>query len=261
MAPLTLVLLPSFAAALATPTTAPFVELLDGLTSPLRVESNKKGIRFNNSWLFGKAKDALDVLEVDRLPSYLCTPDYVKVYSYTQDEETCTSLLDLARAARSIVDLNLSKPGAVLFRNLDSVISSPHDFKEFWSYCCEDGSWTPAKYLPYGPSRSQLEHVDLATNIPAQNALPPHNEMSYNPKPPSRIAFYCLHPAKQGGETLVVKNEQLADSVRKEVQDAVSESGGLLYVRQYSSRKRNATGMPWQEKCGTDSMDEAVSSS
>lgn len=172
-----------------------FVLVENGLVTPA---GNENGIPY------GKAGDT--VLKGDRLPKNLPIPDYVRVYNYTQDKKV--PLLCMARAARSIIDSNLAERCAVLFRNLTRAISSPQDFKEFWNYCCEDGSWTATKYLSYGHERSRLENVVLATN----------NEMLYNPRPPSRIAFYCLHPAilPVGGETLVVKNAQHIDSVRNE---------------------------------------------
>jgi hypothetical protein len=257
----------------------PFVHIKGDLNG---VGGGNNGIRFDASWagLLTATTPAEGVTSeeaADDMPSRLLVPEYVKVFKYdeghaaTGRSDICpqeTSLQDLGRAARVVVDSCFGPVATrfadgVLFRNLHRRIKTPGDFAVFWEACLEgqDG-WTPAAYVPFGKQRSKVGGVDLVTNFPPEMALSCHNEMVYNPRPPSRIAFFCLHDAAEGGETILVKNTELSLSISSEIQDLVKQHGGILYRRTYHDRSNNAEvsreGISWQDKCGTEDGDEAL---
>lgn len=222
-------------------------------------------IPFDRSWLRGHMnEDVFARLDVDVFPEYLSVPDFVRVYSYQHDANDTTttdSLADLAQAARRIVDSDLPEHGVVLFRNLNERISTAKDFAEFWNGVHEGSdAWKPVKFFARYAPRRQLEGVDLVNhNFPSTECLRCHNEDVSRPNPPSRIAFYCLEPAMEGGETLLVKNEQLTQDVRPEIQELVREAG-VLYTGEYYDRYgiHSTRGLHWQWVTGTDDKEEAV---
>lgn len=67
-----------------------------------------------------------------------------------------------------------------------------------------------------------------------------HNESSYNPLVPRRIGLLCLEPAAQGGESLLVRNEDLTAAGPKELFDFIREHGGLQYKRVFHDKLATA---------------------
>jgi hypothetical protein len=117
--------------------------------------------------------------------------------------------------------------------------------------------------------RQQLEGIDAATNIPPPQLLPCHNEMAYNPTHPSRIAFFCVRPSAEGGESILCKNAELAALLPADVAQPFRDKGGVLYRREYGDRAVMARETPgpggmgrwfasWQERTGTEDRGEAV---
>jgi hypothetical protein len=260
----------------------PFVQIEGGLTG---VSGDNIGIRFDPSWIGLTAtppSEGVTPEAADDMPSRLLVPEYVKVFKLLDDqgdatgssdsdicrEDEVSALQDLGRAARVLVN-SCSGPLAtqcadgVLFSNLHYRIKTAEDFSVFWEACLEgEDGWVPAVYLPFAKGRPKLGGVDLVTNFPPEDVVNCHNEMVYNPRPPGRIAFFCIQDAVEGGETILVKNADLSLSVSSELQDLVKHHGGILYRRTYHDRSSNVEvsghQLSWQDKCGTEDRDEAV---
>jgi len=254
----------------------------NGLEDEVRTRSDQP-IMFDPSWVFGEEARALAAST--HLPRSLPVPTFVRVYDCTDaaaendDRDDCLSLSQLGRVARNIVDADLPEHGAVLFRGLQHRIHSARDFSSFWQGCCGCGcdvggdadGWTPMEYVTFGADRPKLDGVDLSISSPPQYALPCHNELSYNPRPPSRIAFYCLQDAIEGGETLLAKNTDVTECIRSDIKDFVWQNQGIVYIREYPDQKHvdheddrssNFTTQPqmsWQRKCKTEDRNEAIS--
>jgi hypothetical protein len=236
---------------------------------------SNNGIPFDPSWASlpvpaeGVTSDAVatdaNMHIHDMLPSRLVPPEYVKVFEYDQAGDS--SLQDLGRAARKVVNSNCGD-GGVLFRNLHHRIKTPEDFATFWEACMgiedeDEERWAPAAYTAFGKPRSKLGGVDLVLALPPEMTVGCHNEMPYNPRTPGRIAFYCLQEAVEGGETILIKNSDLSLSISSEIQDLVKQHGGFMYRRKYHDRSNTEEvskpfQISWQEKCETEDKDEAV---
>ena len=226
------------------------------------------GIVLNRDWI----KSASGAEKLEGLPSVLPPPSFVQVFEFTggdgsipmrqhppPDGNGCDKLHELGLAASQIIEENLSKTGAILFRGLP--IKDVPEFKTF-SHAL---GWRSIPYVPFGKSREQVDGIDLASSIPAENALSAHNEMVYNPPPEvKRIAFFCLQPAIAGGESTLIRNSELTDRLPLRMLDFLRENDGILYTRSYF----DATGdagvdfsklriASWQEKCGTTERTEA----
>jgi alpha-ketoglutarate-dependent taurine dioxygenase len=100
-----------------------------------------------------------------------------------------------------------------------------------------------------------------ATRVPAEMRLPLHQEMSYLPHWPGRLAFYCHVAATTGGETIIGDMRATGAAIPPKFYDAVAECG-VLYRRNF--RDESVTRHPaldaihrtWQDAFLTD--DKAV---
>lgn len=253
-----------------------------------------KPIPFDEGWISTPpGSDRSEVCSTDGdddrgVPSHLHAPDYVQVFEFqnhldgTEGEEEASTpsssssirnktklelLKEAGKTAREIVDSCFASNNAeaVLFRNLDSVIESTQDFKVFWNECLGDDGWTPTEYIPFFKPRTKDKGVDLVTPFPPEIALPCHNEMIYNPRNPSKIAFYCHMDAPEGGETILARNSDLTKVISQDIQQLVKNHGGILYRREYFNRDdedsvKNALPyeISWQEKTGAEDKDGAM---
>lgn len=110
--------------------------------------------------------------------------------------------------------------------------------------------------------RERLEgNVFEATSAPSGFRIPLHQEMSYLPAYPSRLAFYCHRPALSGGETIIGDMRRLTAMVRPAFREALREAG-VLYQRNFRSPDwatghpvLDARHRPWPDAFGTE--DEA----
>lgn len=220
------------------------------------------GIVFNTSWLM--REHSADDLRT--LPEALSPPSFVKVYIYEQSVDckkanstSCENLAELGRKAAEIIDTNMSKSGAMLFRNLP--IKNALEFKRFF----EAAEWPTVEYVAYGADRPKLEGIDLTTDIPNQYAIGIHNEMAYSPNPMGKIAFFCIQPAEVGGETILARNKEFTAILPQEMLDYLREAGGVLYTRRHFDAN-GSTGpdfsqrrfSSWQHKCRKTSKEEAM---
>lgn len=96
------------------------------------------------------------------------------------------------------------------------------------------------EYVYRSTPRTELRgHVYTATEYPAAQTIPQHNENAYSRNWPLRLGFMCLLPSETGGETPIgdsrVVYNMLAGSVREKF-----EEKGVKYVRNYST-----LDLPW----------------
>lgn len=99
-------------------------------------------------------------------------PDFVRVFALEDSDGTTSdstsSLVQLGRLARDILDEHLHESGAVLFRNLG--VTNARDFTEFWNGVKmaspeRDGDeWIAKEYIPQYDIRQKLDGVDMASN-------------------------------------------------------------------------------------------------
>ncbi len=82
-------------------------------------------------------------------------------------------------------------------------------------------------------------NVYTATEYPAGEVIPQHNENSYSRNWPNRIGFMCLLLAETGGETPIGDSRVVYNLLPASVRDRFEEKG-VMYVRNYST-----LDLPW----------------
>ena len=107
------------------------------------------------------------------------------------------------------------------------------------------------EYVYRSTPRTQMRgNVYTATEYPAAQVIPQHNENSYSRTWPNRLGFLCLLPSETGGETPLgdsrVVYNMLPESVRVKF-----EEKGVLYVRNYSN-----LDLPWSVVFQTEDRSE-----
>lgn len=91
------------------------------------------------------------------------------------------------------------------------------------------------------PRTEMRGSVYTATEYPASEIIPQHNENAYARAWPSRIGFLCLLPAQTGGETPIGDNKLILNNLDKEITEKF-ERKGIMYVRNYSD-----LDLKWEE--------------
>lgn len=91
------------------------------------------------------------------------------------------------------------------------------------------------EYVYRSTPRTQMRgNVYTATEYPAAQVIPQHNENSYSRTWPNRLGFLCLLPAESGGET-PIGDSRVVYNMLPEFVRAKFEDKGVLYVRNYSN--------------------------
>jgi len=96
------------------------------------------------------------------------------------------------------------------------------------------------EYVYRSTPRTELRgNVYTATEYPASEVIPQHNENSYSRHWPRRIGFLCILPPETGGETPIGDSRVIYDMLPKSLRDKF-EQKGVMYVRNYST-----LDIPW----------------
>jgi alpha-ketoglutarate-dependent taurine dioxygenase len=145
-------------------------------------------------------------------------------------------LLDFADEYAQWLESVLAEHGAVLFRGFgvsgESMLATL--FERLWA--------PPLSYVYRSTPRTDLgDGIYTATEYPASQEIPMHNENAYQRTWPMRLGFHSVLPAASGGQT------PLADVVRitgRIGADLVSEfrERQVSYIRNYS----DFIDLPWQ---------------
>jgi alpha-ketoglutarate-dependent taurine dioxygenase len=118
-------------------------------------------------------------------------------------------------------------------------------------------------YTAGATPRGQVQgRVYEATRSPPEAKLPLHQEMSYLPHWPDRIAFYCALASETGGETTIADVRRFEAKLPKSLREAV-EKRGVRYVRNFRSpdwssgdQRLDVTHRPWTDAFGTADKDQ-----
>ncbi len=129
----------------------------------------------------------------------------------------------------------LESQGVVLIRGLKGLGST--DFGEILSTLFGADL---LEYVYRSTPRTQMSgNVYTATEYPARQVIPQHNENSYSRTWPNRLGFLCLLPAETGGETPIGDSRMIYKMLPESVR-AKFEEQGVMYVRNYST-----IDLPW----------------
>ncbi len=146
--------------------------------------------------------------------------------------------------AANIQDL-LKDNGALLLRGL-----KVHGSKQFGLVLETLFGDKLVQYKYRSTPRTELRgNVYTATEYPANETIPQHNENAYSRKWPNRIGFLCMVPPSEGGETPISDSRVIYQNIPTPVREKFEEKG-VLYVRNYSE-----IDLPWSEVFQTESKD------
>jgi alpha-ketoglutarate-dependent taurine dioxygenase len=96
------------------------------------------------------------------------------------------------------------------------------------------------EYIYRSTPRTELRgHVYTATEYPAAETIPQHNENAYSRNWPLRLGFMCLMPSETGGETPIGDSRVVYNMLPESVREKFEEKG-VKYVRNYST-----LDLPW----------------
>ncbi len=144
---------------------------------------------------------------------------------------------------RELVETQLVQHGGILFRGFE--ITTPVAFEQL----CRAVSTELLEYNERSSPRTQVSpNVYTLTDYPAHQSIFLHNENSYQQTFPQKIFFFCLTPAKTGGETPIADCRKVFQRISPKVRERFMEKG-WMYVRNLG----DGFGLPWQTVFQTDS--------
>jgi alpha-ketoglutarate-dependent taurine dioxygenase len=150
-------------------------------------------------------------------------------------------LADWIRSNRAHIDEQRSLHGGVLFRGFEQ--STAQDFERTAAALCDE------LYAEYGdlPREGVAGKVYTSTPYPEDKSILYHNESSHMSSWPSKINFFCVTVAKEGGATPIVDCRKVYQQLLPEVRGKFQEKG-LMYVRNFSA----GLDVSWQRFFGTE---------
>jgi alpha-ketoglutarate-dependent taurine dioxygenase len=135
-------------------------------------------------------------------------------------------LADWASSHRELIETNLLKHGAILFRGFN--LNSAAEFETVAN------AIHPNLFGEYGdlPREGVSGKVYGSTPYPPDKAILFHNESSHLHRWPLKIWFFCVQPAQQGGETPILDCRKIYQLLNPKLREKFEEKQ-LMYVRNY----------------------------
>src|SRR5215213_3879962 len=153
------------------------------------------------------------------------------------------NLIDWAESNRELIETELLKHGAILFRGFG--LRSADDF----SLLARTISRELIAYGERSSPRTLIQTgVYTSTDHPADQSILLHTEQSYTLNWPMKIMFFCLQPAQQGGRTPIANTRKIFRRLNPKIVEKFEQSQ-IMYVRNYG----DGLGLGWQEVFQTPS--------
>jgi len=154
-------------------------------------------------------------------------------------------LADWARNNREYIAQKLHAHGGILFRGFS--LKTPQDFERVAA-----GVYTEI-YAEYGdlPREGVGGSIYTSTPYPEDKRILYHNESSHMNRWPTRISFFCVIAAKEGGCSPIVDCRKVYQQLDPAIRQKFEEKG-LMYVRNFS----DGLDVNWQHFFQTE--DQAV---
>lgn len=149
---------------------------------------------------------------------------------------------------RATLREKLTDHGAILFRGFGA--DTPGAFAAF----TEATGSTSIDYRFRSTPRTQVEaNIFTSTEYPARREIPLHNENAYHTVWPLRLAFCCVTPATQDGETPIADMRDVTRSIGAALLDRF-EQARVEYTRHFHT----GVDIPWNEVFQTSDRDEVI---
>ncbi|MBS0186125.1 MAG: TauD/TfdA family dioxygenase [Proteobacteria bacterium] len=175
------------------------------------------------------------MLEENNAVSYLYPPEDKGILII--EARKSISPISWIQANKKDFEKALLKFGGILLRNFD--IYAVSEFNRFAQEICP----YLLNYTYRSTPRTNLGgKIYTATEYPADQYIPLHNENAYSDSWPSKIMFFCVIPAKDGGETPIADSRKIFKRLDTEIINKFIKKG-ILYVRNYSP----GVDLSWQE--------------
>lgn len=147
------------------------------------------------------------------------------------------NLLDWALSNRSLIEAQLLRYGAILFR--DFKVGGLAQFEQVIRAISKE-------LVEYGERSSPRTRIGngvyTSTDHPADQYILLHNEQSYTLNWPMKICFYCVQPAQQQGHTPIADTRRILRRLDPAILEKFARHG-VMYVRNYG----HGLGLSWQE--------------
>jgi alpha-ketoglutarate-dependent taurine dioxygenase len=147
-----------------------------------------------------------------------------------------------ARTNREMLEAQLLKYGAILFRNFN--VATIGNFEAF-------ARAISPELLDYreraAPRYSVANNVYTSTEYPADQSIPLHHEMSYSHNWPTKIWFHCVTPAQQRGATPIADDRKIFKLIDPKIKEIFMKKK-VMYVRNYGE----GVDLSWQDAFQTE---------
>ena len=145
-----------------------------------------------------------------------------------------------------MVQNNISEVGAILFRGFE--VHGQSEFEAVFDHLFGQ----KLDYVYRTTPRTQVgKGVYTATEYPPRVTIPFHNENSYQRDWPMRLAFFCVKPADEGGETPIADSVKVTARIDGAIREKFQRKK-VMYVRNY----RPGFDIPWQTVFQTENKQE-----
>ena len=202
---------------------------------------------------------AIQPLEYTRIPGQL-DPDKT-VFPRVALNPDIASLQDTVawlKEHSQEIEAALTESGAVLFRGFP--IKSAEDFDAF-SAAFDYPNFTYQESLSNAVRVNYTERVFTANEAPKDVEIYLHNEMAQTPISPSKLFFFCMSAAQDGGETPLCRTDLLFEAFAKEMPDSAHDfiSKGVKYTTHMPADDdpESGQGRSWKSTLSVDSLEQA----
>lgn len=155
-------------------------------------------------------------------------------------------LVAWAAANQELIEGLLLRHGAVVFQGF-KINGSAH----FEQLIAKLYQRELLEYKNRSTPRTQVKgRIYTSTEYPPDETIPLHNENAYTSSWPSRVFFFCMTAAAQGGETTIADSRRVLARISPATR-ARFEQLGVRYVRNYG-----VLDLPWQEVFQTEDQHE-----
>ena len=154
-----------------------------------------------------------------------------------QSKKSGLDLINWARKNRELIEEKIGIHGAILFRNFATLDTTA--FEELIKVMY--GS--TFNNIEESSPRSKISgNVYTSTDYPPDEAIFLHNENSYMDVFPLKLFFYCVTPARAGGETPLADCRTIYQNIDPGIREKFAQKK-WMYVRNYGS----GIGMSWEQ--------------
>lgn len=152
----------------------------------------------------------------------------------------------------------LNESGAILFRGFP--IHSAKTFDEF-SAAFEYPNFTYQESLSNAVRINFTERVFTANEAPKHVEIFLHHEMAQTPITPSKLFFFCMTPADNGGSTPLCRSDLLYQSIKEQYPSLAKKfvEKGLKYktIMPAENNAASGQGRSWKSTLSVDSKPAA----